>query len=115
MTQPSIWLVGSLATHARGKVLAEASGAQLPSDSCLMDSGLGLAFGTEFQDADAAEKQETVPMGEPAGRTLLLIPPFRLASRSAAGGLADLPSAADRSDRCRSSWPSCWAPKCGLK
>ena len=36
MTQPPIWLVGSLATHARGKVLAEASGAQPASELPLL-------------------------------------------------------------------------------
>lgn len=79
MTQPLIWLVGSLATHARGKLLAEASGAQFASE--LPDSfGLGIVFGTEFQDADAAEKQQLCRWSEPAGRVLLLIPPFHLAA-----------------------------------
>ena len=81
MTQPLIWRVGSLATHVRGKVLAEASGAR-PVDPLPDDFGLGLMFGTEFQDADAAGKQQLCRWSEPAGRVLLLIPPFRVGAEA---------------------------------
>lgn len=78
MTSRPIWLVGTLANHARGKVLAEATGAT-PTDALPEEHGLCLAFGTDFQDQTTVKQNDWAKWAEPAGRTLLLIPPFRLA------------------------------------
>jgi hypothetical protein len=78
MTQLSVWLLGTLAAHARGKVLMEATAASaahvLPPDH-----GLCIAFGSDFQDHDEEIQREWAKWVEPAGRTMLLIPPFKMA------------------------------------
>ena len=78
MMQSPVWLLGTLATHARGKVLIEAIDASaahvLPPEY-----GLCMAFGSEFQEHDEESQREWVRWAEPAGRTLLLIPPFKMA------------------------------------
>jgi hypothetical protein len=75
--QPPVWLLGTLATHARGKVLIEALDASaahvLPPEY-----GLCMAFGSEFQEHDEESQREWARWAEPAGRTLLLIPPFKM-------------------------------------
>jgi hypothetical protein len=77
MTQSPVWLLGTLAIHARGKVLIEALDASaahvLPPEY-----GLCMAFGSEFQEHDEESQREWVRWAEPAGRTLLLIPPFKM-------------------------------------
>jgi hypothetical protein len=77
MTPRPIWLVGTIAHHARGKVLAEATGAAAV-ESLPEQYGLCLAFGTDFQDQSAAALETWTQWVEPAGRTLMLVPPFRL-------------------------------------
>jgi hypothetical protein len=75
--QPPVWLLGALAGHARGKVLIEAIDASaahvLPPEY-----GLCMAFGSEFQEHDEESRREWVRWAEPAGRTLLLMPPFKM-------------------------------------
>lgn len=77
MPPRSIWLLGSLATHARGKVLAEVvdvfTAYVLPPGF-----GLSVAFGSDFQELDEDSQREWATWAEPAGRTLLLIPPFKM-------------------------------------
>jgi hypothetical protein len=77
----SIWLVGSLATHARGKVLTATSDAR-PVEEWPDDFGLGIAFGTDFQGLNKADQQKWADWCEPAGRGLLLVPPFNLAQET---------------------------------
>jgi hypothetical protein len=77
----SVWLIGSLATHARGKVLTAASGA-LAAEQWPDDFGLGIAFGTDFQVADKVEQGKWASWCEPAGRVLLLVPPFNVAQET---------------------------------
>jgi hypothetical protein len=77
MMQSPVWLLGTLATHARGKVLIEAIDASaahvLPPEY-----GLCIAFGSEFQEHDEESQREWARWAEPAGRTLLLVPPFKM-------------------------------------
>ena len=77
MMPSPVWLMGTLATHARGKVLMEAIDASaahvLPPEY-----GLCIAFGSEFQEHDDESQREWVRWAEPAGRTLLLLPPFKM-------------------------------------
>jgi hypothetical protein len=77
----TIWLVGSLATHKRGKILTESCQA-LPMEEWPDDFGLGIAFGTDFQGLDKAEQRKWADWCEPAGRCLLLVPPFNLAQET---------------------------------
>lgn len=77
MTQRPIWLLGLLATHARGKVLSEAIGA-IGVESLPNEFGLCLAFGADFQMADSPTQQAWVNWSVLSGRTLLLIPPFNI-------------------------------------
>jgi hypothetical protein len=77
MTDRSIWLLGSLASHARGKVLSEAIGA-IGVEFLPNGSGLCLAFGTDFQAADAPTQQTWLNWTAVSGRALLLIPPFNV-------------------------------------
>lgn len=78
MMQPPVWLLGALATHARGKVLMEAIDASV-AHVLPPEYGLCIAFGAEFQEHDEESQCEWVRWAEPAGRTLLLIPPFKMA------------------------------------
>jgi hypothetical protein len=78
MISRPIWLIGTLATHARGKVLAEAANA-VAVESLPEEHGLCMAFGLDFQDQPEVKQEDWVAWAEPAGRTLLLIPPYRLA------------------------------------
>ena len=57
MMQPPVSLLGTLATHARGKVLMEATGA---STAHVLPPAYGLcmAFGSEFQDHDEESQRE---------------------------------------------------------
>ena len=75
--QPPVWLLGILATHARGKVLIEAIDASV-AHVLPPEYGLCMAFGSEFQEHDEESQREWVRWAEPAGRTLLLIPPFKM-------------------------------------
>ena len=77
MTQHSIWLLGSLAKHARGKVLSEAVGA-VGIESLPNEFGLCMAFGSDFQTADVPTQHAWVNWTVLSGRTLLLIPPFNV-------------------------------------
>jgi hypothetical protein len=77
MTQRPIWLLGTLATHARGKVLFEATGA-ISIESLPNEFGLCLAFGSDFQTADSSTQQAWVTWTLLSGRTLLLIPPYNV-------------------------------------
>lgn len=77
----SVWLIGSLATHSRGKVLTATSEA-IPSDQWPDDFGLGIAFGTDFQNSDKAEQEKWASWCERAGRVLLLVPPFNVAQET---------------------------------
>jgi hypothetical protein len=70
--------LGTLATHARGKVLIEVLDASA-ADGLPPEYGLSMAFGSEFQEHDEESQREWVRWAEPAGRTLLLIPPFKTA------------------------------------
>ncbi|MDH3639578.1 MAG: hypothetical protein OES09_14120 [Gammaproteobacteria bacterium] len=77
MNPLNIWLLGDLASHSRGKIIREAVYAE--AIETLPDAfGLVLAFGNEFQDADESLRQNWVAWCEAAGRTLLLIPPYRI-------------------------------------
>ncbi len=77
MTQRPIWLLGSLATHARGKVLSEAIGA-IGVESLPNEFGLCMAFGGDFQTADSPTQLAWVNWTVLSGRTLLLVPPFNV-------------------------------------
>lgn len=77
MTHRPIWLLPSLAVHARGKVLSEATGA-VGIESLPNEFGLCMAFGSDFQTADITTQQAWVNWTVLSGRTLLLIPPFNV-------------------------------------
>ena len=77
MMQPPVWLLGTLGTHARGKVLIEAIDASV-AHVLPPEYGLCMAFGSEFQEHDEESQREWVRWAEPAGRTLLLMPPFKM-------------------------------------
>jgi hypothetical protein len=77
MTPRPIWLLGSLATHARGRVISEACGA-IAVESLPKESGLCIAFGSDFQTFDVPSQQAWVSWTVLSGRTLLLIPPFNV-------------------------------------
>jgi hypothetical protein len=73
----TIWLLGNLATHARGKVLTQAVGASAVA-ALPAGHGLCLAFGNEFQEMGEPHQNEWSKWAEEAGRTLVLIPPFKV-------------------------------------
>ena len=77
MNSQPIWLIGTLASHARGKVLTGVTEA-IAANTLPDEHGLCLAFGSDFQDANETLQEEWTAWAEPAGRTLLLIPPFKL-------------------------------------
>ena len=77
MTQRPIWLMGSLATHARGRVISDAVGA-IVVESLPSEGGTCLAFGSDFQSRDTPTQQLWVSWPVLSGRTLLLIPPFNV-------------------------------------
>lgn len=77
MSDTSIYLVGSLASHSRGKIVSECVTCGR-SETLPDDHGLVLAFGTDFQNLTEDEQDAWVKWCEPAGRTLLLIPPYRI-------------------------------------
>jgi hypothetical protein len=77
MMQPPVWLLGALAGHARGKLLIEAIDASV-AHVLPPEYGLCMAFGSEFQEHDEESQREWVRWAEPAGRTLLLMPPFKM-------------------------------------
>jgi hypothetical protein len=76
--QPPVWLLGTLANHARGKVLIEAIDASV-AHVLPPEYGLCMAFGSEFQAHDEESQREWTRWAEPAGRTMLLMPPFKMA------------------------------------
>lgn len=73
----SVWVAGQLAAHSRGDVLVEAIGAAR-ADDLPRDWGLCLAFGSEFQELPEEVQAAWTAWATPPGRTLLLLPPFRL-------------------------------------
>jgi hypothetical protein len=77
----SISVIGQLAEHSRGDVLVEATGAARAA-ALPADWGLSLAFASEFQDLSSEEQAGWSAWAEPPGRTLLLLPPFRLQESS---------------------------------
>lgn len=77
MTKNQVWLLGTLNGHPRGKVLAEVL-AGSPAHVLPAGSGMCLAFGSDFQDQEEEIRREWARWPEPAGRTLLLIPPFSI-------------------------------------
>jgi hypothetical protein len=74
--KPAIWLGSSLASHRRGRILKTTVDAQ-PSEVLPSGKGIGLLFGTDFQQATAIEQQEWITWSQESGRVLLLIPPFK--------------------------------------
>ncbi|HVA48997.1 MAG TPA: hypothetical protein VNH11_21725 [Pirellulales bacterium] len=77
----SVWLIGQLAEHSRGDVLAEALGAARAAEPPTA-WGVCLAFGTEFQDRTVEGQAEWAEWAAPSGRTLVMVPPFRLQESS---------------------------------
>lgn len=77
MSLPPIWLLGTLASHPRGKVLVEATDA-IALDSLPKDHGMCVAFGSDFQDHTEALQRDWTRWAEISGRILLLIPPFKV-------------------------------------
>jgi hypothetical protein len=75
MTDPSIFLLGSVASHRRGEVLQDAVGAEA-SGELSGGHGIALAFGTDFQDADEVIQSAWLAWSQAPGRTLVLLPPF---------------------------------------
>lgn len=74
----SFWLLGTLSGHARGKILSEVL-ATSAAHVLPPGSGMCIAFGSDFQDQEEEIRREWVRWCEPAGRTLLLLPPFAIA------------------------------------
>jgi hypothetical protein len=79
MTHKPLWLLGTLASHVRGKVISDATGATA-TDSLPTGFGLCLAFGSEFQGLDSVTQKLWADWTVTSGRSLLLIPPFELAA-----------------------------------
>jgi len=77
MNSLKIWLLGALVSHSRGRILREVADAET-ADTLPEAFGLAIAFGHDFQDADEPRQKEWVTWCEAAGRTLLLIPPYRI-------------------------------------
>lgn len=76
MNLPSIYLTGTLAEHRRGRILKSTLDAQ--ATNILPDqSGIGLLFGTDFQENNQETQQSWFAWSQAPGRTLLLIPPFK--------------------------------------
>lgn len=73
----NVWLLGTLNSHARGKILSEVL-ATSAAHVLPAGSGVCIAFGSEFQDQEEEIRREWVRWCEPAGRTLLLVPPFAI-------------------------------------
>ncbi|MBD2198565.1 MULTISPECIES: hypothetical protein [Calothrix] len=71
----SIWLVGTLATHRRQRILQNVIAAQLVENQ-LPSFGLCLMFGIDFQEAAESQEKDWYNWSQEPGRTLLLIPPF---------------------------------------
>ncbi len=76
MHLPSVYLTGTLAEHRRGRILKSTLDAQstnvLPNES-----GVGLLFGSDFQEGSKEIQQAWFTWSQEPGRTLLLIPPFK--------------------------------------
>jgi hypothetical protein len=70
-----IWLLGTLASHARGRVLSEATGA-IAVEGLPNNFGMCLAFGSDFQGPATSLQREWVTWTTASGRVLLLVPPF---------------------------------------
>ncbi|WP_414569519.1 hypothetical protein [Nostoc sp. CCY 9925] len=71
----AFWLVATLATHRRRRILQNVIAAQ-PVEHQLPSSGLCLIFGSDFQEAAEQQQQDWYNWSQEPGRTLLLIPPF---------------------------------------
>lgn len=73
-----VHIIGTLATHRRGRLLMQLLGAiatDLQSDG-LPESGICLLFGKEYQRAENKIQSMWQHWCERPGRTLLLIPPY---------------------------------------
>ena len=77
MSERPLWLIGSLAKHARGKVIVEATRATAV-DTLPSEAGLCMAFGSDFQTLDVSTQQAWVNWTVTSGRAVLLIPPFNV-------------------------------------
>lgn len=74
MTLP-VHLYGPLATHPRGRILQEASGAT-PCAELPMEPSIILAFAEGFQCAEEAEQARMIEWTRTPGHVLVLLPPF---------------------------------------
>lgn len=78
MTAPMktpIFLHGSLATHRRGLILAEAASAA-PTSTLPEGPAVVVEFGEAFQDTEQDERARMIEWTRVPGHVLLLLPPF---------------------------------------
>src|SRR4051812_22059049 len=72
----TVWLLGSLAGHRRGRFLGDLFGAQ-PTTELTGGAGICLAFAGDFQGGEAGQQEHWVAWTHTPGRTLLLLPPLK--------------------------------------